>query len=233
MAVVVTATTAPASHGPAAELPIDPELEFPLGIHLIRHPVPAGEAVPAALHLGGKIRKEYGLVPELRELRLEGDRHVRLNVAGLPACGLGKLPTQPPPSQRCADAIVGRGFAVVQSQFPENMPMNIPMDLTVYNAGIRSGVTRLWIYAYISSIEPGPIYVPVTIRKLGDGRYGWEAVAPVPSIFDGNGSITEFNLTLQRRIVSAICPGDTLFAASRSTFSDGTVLGLKYQQRCR
>jgi len=235
-ALVVAAILAPVSLGSGeVTVPIttDSEVRFPLQVRLLRSEIPARGAVPAALHLGGRIHEEYSRPPELRELRLEGDRHVRLDVTGLPTCGLRKLPTGPPPSSKCADAIVGRGFASIESGFPENMPIDVPTDLTVYNAGVEKGVTRLWIAGYLSPIEDAPIFVPVKVRKVSKGKYGWEAVASVPPIWEGHGSITIFNLTLHRRVISATCPGGSLLAATQSTFWDGTVFATKYRQRCR
>jgi hypothetical protein len=231
--VAAMAAVSPAVPGAARSVYIPiPSLEFPVRASL-KPEVPQGRnRIPVSLHIGGKIRKEYSRVPELREVQFEGDRHGEIDVAGLPACGRGKLPTGPPPSERCAEAIVGTGSANVETAFPENKPMNIETELAVYNAGIRGRETRLWIYGYLSPIEPGPVLVPVRIRRVNNGRYGWKAVATVPSILKGHGSITELDLTLQKRILAANCPGDKLQGTIRSRFSDGTFLQSTSIQEC-
>jgi hypothetical protein len=228
----VSALSTPRVSGEVA-VPL-PNLEFTLHSRSAPSKLPADHQVPIALHLGVKIRnRDYSIPPQLRQVQFEGDKHGELDVTGLPTCGRRKLPTGPPPAKKCADALVGRGYANVLSAFPETTPMNIETELTVYNAGARGEETRLWIYGYLWPIQAGPIYVPVKVRKVSNGVYGWKAIASVPTIFEGHGSITDLNLTLQKRVLAASCPGGKLSAKSRSTFSDGTVVESTSLQRCR
>jgi hypothetical protein len=166
-------------------------------------------------------------------VQLEGQRQVRLLVSRLPACGGRDLIATAPPSERCAKAIIGRGHVEVLSKFPETTPMKIDLDLKVYNASAGGKPAKLVIYAYMPVIEPGPILIPVKIQRLRSGRYGWKAVASIPKFFEGHNSITQLDLTLQKRVMSAVCPGDDLQFKIRSTFADGTVIQAGSFQRCR
>ena len=98
---------------------------------------------------------------------------------------------------------------------------------------MKNGVTKLWVQGYMPLAEPGPIVVPVKIRRSVDGRYGWKAVASVPVLNEGHGFVMQLDLTLQKRILSASCPGNFLFAAVRSTFEDGGVVESHIVRRCR
>lgn len=217
----------------AATVPVS-TIHFVPALRIWPGKVPASRSVPVVLHIGGKLRMEdYSRVPELRELDLRGDRHVELDLAGPPTCPVAKLPTGPLPAKRCAEAIVGRGHVTLETAFPENRPMTNEFDLAVYNGGSRNGTSRLWIYGYSSPVDRGPFYVPVKIDRIDEGRYGWKAVASLPPVYGGHGSITALDLTLQRRILSAACPDGHLVAKVRSTFADGTVLQSSTEKDCR
>jgi hypothetical protein len=198
--------------------------------------LPAREAVPVALNSSWRIEStetRYSPVPPvLRKVQLEGDRHLRLTTRGIPACGRRDLPKIPPPSERCADALVGRGEVVVEFHYPENRPIEVISELAVYNGGVRNGVTKLWVYSYVNPPLDRAIVVPVKVRKVKRDRYGWEAVASVPVLGEGYGSVLSFNLTLQKRVLSARCPRGSLGARLTTSFSEETVVSGSLIRSC-
>jgi hypothetical protein len=232
VSLVVFATLALASVGSAAETLLPPPLEVAFDGTVKPRNLPARKAVPISLHLSARIGTEdRSSPPGLRELRLAGDRQISLSAQGLPACGARGLPDVPPPWKKCADAMVGWGEAVVELHYPESRPIDVTTELAVYNAGSGNGVTRLWIHGYMPIAEPGPIVVPVKVRKIDEGRYGWEAVASVPVLNEGFGSIVSFNLTLRKRIVSARCRR-SLQGRVTASFSEGTVMNGAFVRSC-
>jgi hypothetical protein len=69
--------------------------------------------------------------------------------------------------------------------------------------------------------------------KIHKGNYGTEDVARVPVIAGGSGSITSFNLTVNRKFtykgksqsyLSARCPTGHYFTGVSASFKDGTSL---------
>ncbi len=231
--IVVGLASTAGSSASGIEIPL-PNLQATLHARVEPARIPAGRSIPVSLHLGGEIQTGDGsLPPALREVQMEGQRQVRLDVSRLPACGAGDLIGTAPPPERCAKAIVGGGHAEVVSTFPEAKPVEIVLDLEIYKASARGKPAKLVAYAYMPVIEPGPILIPVRIQKLRNGRYGWKAVASIPKFFEGHNSITKLDLTLQKRVMSAVCPGDGLQFKVRSTFADGTVIQGSSIQDCR
>lgn len=58
------------------------------------------------------------------------------------------------------------------------------------------------IYSFAAGLEPNPIVTAMKLRKVDDGRFGLEAIAAIPKIADGDGSVLDFGFTIKRRLKS-------------------------------
>jgi hypothetical protein len=147
-------------------------------------------------------------------------------------CRSGKLQARPTRAAKraCPKAIVGSGGTKVQVQFPESAPFTASGPLVLFNGGVKGGTTTMFIHAYVSVPAPTAIVTPVKITKIRKGRYGTRAVARIPVIAGGSGSVTQFNLKVQRKFrrggrpqsyLKARCNGSRFFANATVAFKGG------------
>jgi len=85
-------------------------------------------------------------------------------------------------------------------------------------------VRRLLANASLPSPVAREVAIPITIRKVDEGRVGWIATAAVPKIANGAGSITGYSLRIGKRFLTASCGGGRLELRALSYFVDGTKL---------
>lgn len=164
-------------------------------------------------------------LPALEEFEIDEDRHLRLNLHGVPVCSPGNV-DEAPIRQRCKRALIGSGKMETDFFFPETAPIATHSEVTVYNAGRRSGVRTLLINALITIPTPAQIVITVELRHSALGRYGPKLVGSVPKIAGGAGSVAFLAWRFHKSIFSATCPPDrhldTRFTAA---FADRTRLG--------
>ncbi len=189
---------------------------------------------PIALTAEGKIATTDGThPPAVKEVILETDKNGEINVKGLPTCSSGQLQSRDTKAAEaaCGPAIIGEGQTQVEVAFPEQKPIQVNSKLLVINGGFSGGTTTLYIHAYFSAPITGAIVTTVKIKKHVNGRYGYKSVATIPKIAGGSGSVTSFNLKINKGIkrngktfnpLTAKCTDGKLQAHVEAKFSDGT-----------
>jgi hypothetical protein len=199
---------------------------------------------PIALKLSGQIKTSDGThPPALRELILETDRNGAIDVKGLPVCRLGVMEERNTSSANevCPDAIVGGGTMNVEVAFPEQPPISLKSALTVFNRGVRQGVTTLLVYAFLKNPVSAAVVTTVKIKKIHKGRFGAEAIFSLPVIAGGSGSVTSFSTTLHRRfsykgkrasLLTLKCPDGKIQARAEAVFSDGAQANAEVLRPC-
>lgn len=206
--------------------------------------LPKKRLAPIALSASGKIQTQDGThPPALKEVLLETDRNGTVDVRGYPTCTSGRLQSQTTSAAKaiCPKAIIGEGRTSVQIEFPDSKPVPVNSKLLVFNGGTRGGKTTLFIHAYITLPVPAAIVTTVTIKKINKGRYGLLSVARIPRIASGSGSVTSFNLTVNKKyrfkgkrvsVLSARCPDGKLQARAEAIFDDGTRAKTEFVRAC-
>jgi hypothetical protein len=196
--------------------------------------LPKKKQAPIALNISGKFKTKDGShPPALKTFIVQTDKNGGIDAKGYPTCKGGQLEARTTADARktCPKAIVGKGKTDVEVQFPEQAPIPIKSQLTAFNGGFRGGKTTIFIHAYLSSPIAAAIVTTVTVKKIHKGKYGLESVAAVPSIANGAGSVTSFNLTINKKFtykgkkksyLTARCPTGTLYAQGEAKFRDGT-----------
>ena len=171
--------------------------------------------------------------PALTEFEIEEDRHLRLNLTGVPAChGLG-IQDGIPIQQKCRESLIGGGRMVVNIQFPEQEPIVTRSKVTAYNEGASSSGTRsLLLAAYITVPTPAAIVTTVEVKQNDAGPYGLKLVGSVPKIAGGSGSITYLAWRLHKGISSGICADRHLQTGLKANFVDGTFLAGTVTRDC-
>jgi hypothetical protein len=181
-----------------------PGLVADFGARVVPKKLPKREMAPVAVILWGKISTSGGgHPPALREATIDFDRNIVVNATGLPACRTGGREWDAGNlAQTCKDTIVGKGRMDFQIALPDDAQTSalIPLssNLTVYNGGRVAGVATLYAVTSVSVPVPRAIVIPIGITRIGNGRYGLRAVAKVPVIAGGHGSLRHFKLRIER-----------------------------------
>lgn len=188
--------------------------------------------MPVQMSITGRYRTEDETqVPALKELRLEGDKHIELDLKGVPPCRLGGRSVKEDHSDSCPESVIGRGTISVETAFPGDRALPTSARLTLWKSRQQRGGAELLAYAYLTAPVAAELAIPVKVRRVRKGRIGWEAVAAVPKIAGGSGAITDYSLTIGKRLLSATCVGQFELRAV-STFVDGTSLNERAIRTC-
>jgi hypothetical protein len=191
---------------------------------------------PISLSASGDIKTLNGEhPPALKEFVLESDKNATIEVKGLPVCKSSQLQSQDTKHAEaiCKSAIIGTGQATASIAFPEQAPILAQSKIIVFNGGFKGGVTTLFIHAYLTVPTPAAIVTTVKITKIHNGRYGLKSVASIPKIAGGSGSVTHFNLTINKKgVLLAKCPDGKLQAHGTAVFSDGTRASAEIIRTC-
>lgn len=205
-----------------------PGLIVNFGVRVMPRKLPKREMAPVAVELWGKVSRSDGTHPSaLRKATIDFDRNLVIDAKGLPTCRSGHRDPIERDSipKACDNSIVGGGKVDFELAFPGAPLVLNPSKLTIYNGGVKGGITTLYVVAPIDIPVPRTIVIPVEIARTHEGRYGLHVVAKVPVIAGGSGSLLDFSLRIKRllqyknlpkSIASARCP-DGHFGAEIST----------------
>lgn len=191
---------------------------------------------PVTLDISAKIKAVDGSHPAaLREFVFEADKNTGIEAKGLPTCTAAKLQSQDTRHAEaiCRSSIIGSGRATAEIAFPEQPPILAKTKIIAFNGGVSGGTTTLFIHAYLTVPTPAAIVSTVKIRKIHNGRYGLESVSTIPKIAGGSGSVTAFNLTINKKgVLLAKCPDGKIQAHGTAVFSDGTRASAEFLRTC-
>jgi hypothetical protein len=191
---------------------------------------------PISLNVAADIKTLDGThPPALKEFNVETDKNGAINVKGLPVCTASKLQSQDTKHAEaiCKSAIIGSGQATAEIAFPEQSPIPAKSKIIAFNGGFKGGVTTFFVHAYLTVPTPAAIVTTVKVKKIHNGRYGLEAKSSIPKIAGGSGSVTHFNLAINKKgVLSAKCPDGKLQAHGTAVFSDGTRASAEIIRTC-
>jgi hypothetical protein len=199
---------------------------------------------PVAFSASGKIEtKDHSFPPAVKEVIIEGDKNVAVNTIGYPTCTSAKLQSQDTAHALaiCEPSLIGEGTTSVEIEFPESPPIPVKSKLLAFNGGNKGGVTTFFIHAYITQPTPAAIVTTVKIKKIHKGRFGLLAVASIPKIAGGSGSVTSFSLKIDQKytykgkkmsIISAKCTDGKFLANATAKFTDGTSAEAELLRTC-
>jgi hypothetical protein len=200
---------------------------------------------PIALKGSGEVKESDGShPPAVREVIIEGDKNAEVHVKGLPTCSSGQLQatTTGAALKACKSALIGEGTTTAQVAFAEQKPIDVPSKLLLFNGGEKGGKITWYVHAYFSNPISGAIVTTVTITKIHKGPFGELAVAKIPQITGGSGSITSFALEIFKSVkvkgggsvnpISAKCVGGKLKVHVEGKFEDGTKAETEIVRAC-
>lgn len=188
------------------------------------------DETPITFVAEGEVTEDDGAhPPALREVRIEADKALEVHTKGIPTCRFGGIQVDATEAaeEACRQAQIGTGTATAQVAFAEEPPINVNSKLLVFNGGESDGKTTLFIPAYFSAPISGVLLITVSITKHENGRFGSLAIAKIPQIAAGSGSITKFQVTIDKDVmgenpISAKCDDGMLKFDIEGRFEDGT-----------
>lgn len=160
--------------------------------------LPKREYAPVKAIIFGKIATSDGTHPSaMREAVVDIDKDVKVNVKGLPVCKSGQLTARNTAAAKrvCGKTTLGSGIAHAQIAFPEQPPIKVTSPITVFNGGGNARRSKLLIHTFITVPVPAAIVTQVTVQKRGTGIH---AIARIPVIAGGSGSVLDFRFKLGR-----------------------------------
>ncbi len=207
--------------------------------------LPKHRFAPVGVTAAGKVEEADGShPPAARRVLLEIDKHAMVSTKGLPVCRSGQLQATDTKAalRACRKALIGTGKTTAQVAFAEQRPINVPSKLLVFNGGDHHGKVKMFIHAYFANPISGAIVTTVTFKKIHRGRFGWLADARIPQITGGSGSITSFNLKINKwfryrhhktRAFMARCADGKFRVHVKAMFEDGTSASTEIVRACR
>jgi hypothetical protein len=207
------------------------ELSFNGGVTPTK--LPKNKLAPIALNVEGKFKTTDGThPPALTAFIVETDKSGAVDAKGYPTCKQGQLEARTTAEAKkvCPTSIVGSGKTDVEVKFEEQNPIPIKSTLTAFNGGTSGGKTTIYIHAYLSDPIAAAIVTTVKVQKHPNGKYGLKSVATVPKIANGQGSVTAFQLKIDKKFtykgkkksyLLAKCPTGSLVAQGEAVFANG------------
>jgi hypothetical protein len=193
------------------------------------------ELTPISVFVSGDIESIDGThPPAINEFVVETDKNAAIDVKGLPVCRASQLQSQDTRHAEaiCGPAIIGTGLGIAEIAFPEQPPIPAKSKIIAFNGGSGGGVTTLYIHAYITVPTPAAIVSTVKLTRVHNGRYGLKAVTSIPKIAGGSGSVTHFDLKIEKGVFAAKCADGRLQAHGTAMFSDGTRASAEVIRTC-
>lgn len=226
-------------------------LRVSVGGELSPRSLPRRGEAPISVAVASRIASTDGSEPpELRRLRIEINRHGRLQTGGLPVCPYRAILTATSIQARklCGGALVGRGSFEANVSLPSQPAYPAKATLLVFN-GRRKGKPVLLGQVY----SPRPFATSfVIVFRIGErrrGAFGTVLEATMPRSLGGWGVVTGVDLRLSRRyrsrgsrrsFLAAGCPapagfGSAVFPLARIgfRFAGGVRMSTAVTQTCR
>lgn len=214
-----------------AERVIKDGLELTFNADFAPHALPRDHSAPVSVKVAGRIATTDGShPPPLRHLELSIHRNGRLYSKGLPVCSAPILQSTSTEAamERCGPALVGRGSFRAEVQLGKEILAT--GKILAFNSR-RHGKQALVLHLFAGVPVRFTLIVPLAIAHPSKGRFGTVLRANIPRLGGGLGSVTEIELTIDRRYsyagkrrsyVSAACSAPGAFTVVPFVFARGT-----------
>jgi hypothetical protein len=252
MGWALTAVTAVAIGAVGVAFAADPPIVVRAGNMILRFnggvlpkTLPKHELAPMRFHASGSFSTVDGThMPALEEAIFDSDKDIVVGVEGLPVCRLDQLQSRDTKhaEQACGDAVLGKGTATVEVEFPEQAPIVSTGPLVLFNGGERDGAITFLAHAYVSVPAPTAVVTTARLTKERKGPFGLHSEVKVPVIAGGAGSIVKASLSAgrvytykgeQRSVLSGRCADGRIQARGTFMFRDGAEISGNLLRTCQ
>ncbi len=163
--------------------------------------LPRDRPAPIAVFVAGHLQSAAGgIPPQLRELRVDVNRHGLLQSRGLAVCRLPQI--QPASTERalanCGDALIGSGQFWANIILPGQRPYPTHGRLLIFN-GRQGSAPTLLAHIYTANPFNTSFVIPFAIERISKGPYGTELKASLPQALGSWGYLDRIKLTLRRK----------------------------------
>jgi hypothetical protein len=195
--------------------------------------LPKSGGAPITLSSITRVKTKDGSTPPtLETISFLIDKHGRANSKAFPTCPIAKLEgaTVSQARKRCAAALVGRGVGKALVTMPGRDPFTISSPVSFFNAAPSGGKPTLIAHAYETVPSPQALLVPIVVRRVARGRYGYQVDVRMPEIAGGFGAPTlaEAHVGATRKkggkkvgFIEAYCSGGRLQVEGDLRFTNG------------
>lgn len=196
--------------------------------------LPTRGGAPVEISSVTRIGTTDGSQPQmLKQIVFNFDKHGSIQTEGLPVCTMAKLADTTPAlaRKRCPGAIVGEGTGKAEVRLPGQAPIGISTPLTIFNAPPQGGMPSLIAHAYETIPAPTTLLVPIAVKRIHNGRYGFQVTIDLPEIAGGYGAATLAEATIGKTwkrggktvgYTNAYCAGGRLQVYGKLSFADGS-----------
>lgn len=220
-----------------AEIAQKGKLRIKVSGKLAPRSLPRTGVAPISVSFAGQISTtDKSQPPQLKQLRIEINRHGQLDYAGLPICHPAEI--QPASTGRalaaCRGSLVGQGTFWANVVFAGQDPYPTKGRLLVFR-GQSKGQPVLLGQIYSAHPFATSFLIPFSIHPIKAGIYGTALTASLPGALGNWGYVTAISMKLSRRytyrgkahsFISAGCPAPkgfpgAIFPLARTSFSFG------------
>lgn len=206
-------------------------LELTFNADFAPHALPRHRSAPVSVTVAGRIATTDGShAPPLRWLEVAINRNGNLYAKGLPVCTAPILQSTSSEAalERCRPALVGRGTFRADVQLGKEIMAT--GKILAFNSRSH-GKQALVLHMFAGVPVRFTLVVPLAIEHPGKGRFGTVLRAKIPRLGGGLGSVTDIQLTINRRYsfagkrrsyVSAACSAPDGFSVVPFVFARGT-----------
>jgi hypothetical protein len=195
--------------------------------------LPAKGGAPIELSSITRIGTKDGKPPPVLEsINFLIDGNGFIEAKGVPVCTVAKLEGTTPAQARkvCAGSLVGTGLGKAVVSLPGQPQRKVSSQLSFFNGPKLGGMPSMIAHGYETVPKQKTLLVPIPIKKVNKGRYGFELEVQIPPIAEGDGSPTLAEATIGRTFkrggkevgyLNARCSGGRLQVQGALTFANG------------
>jgi len=183
--------------------------------------IPSRQQTPVTVAVSSSLSTEDGSHPKpQKEVEIDFDRHLHFDFGDVPRCRFSRTVDVPPDWQQCDQARIGGGTAKWEVALPEEEPFRTGGRAILYKTGPQTMVLRSWVNLSFRT----EVWIPLRLGEAPEGRYRHRAIAEIPTLAGGSGSLTRLSLRFREGLFSATCPRGRLQLSVAARFVDGMLL---------
>ena len=114
--------------------------------------LPKSKTAPISFHGTASVATANGShVPPAQTVHLQVDKHFKIESTGLSSCTIGKIEATTPSQamKACGKALIGKGSATAQVEFPESLPFSAKGPILGFNGPRVGGYPEMLYYVYV------------------------------------------------------------------------------------